>query len=47
LVGISDKALRSAQIFLGSLPIVLAYPYLQKYFVLGITLGGVKGLALM
>ncbi len=43
LVSISDKTLRSAQIFLGSLPIVLVYPFLQKYFVKGITLGGVKG----
>jgi putative aldouronate transport system permease protein len=43
LVSISDKTLRSAQIFLGSLPIVLVYPFLQKYFVKGIALGGVKG----
>lgn len=43
LISISDKTLRSAQIFLGSLPIVLVYPFLQKYFVKGIVLGGVKG----
>lgn len=43
LVTISDKTLRSAQIFLGSLPIVMVYPFLQKYFVKGIVLGGVKG----
>lgn len=40
---ISDKTLRSAQIFLGSLPIVMVYPFLQKYFVKGIVLGSVKG----
>lgn len=43
LTTISDKTLRSAQIFMGSLPIVLVYPFLQKYFVKGIVLGGVKG----
>jgi putative aldouronate transport system permease protein len=43
LATISDKTLRSAQIFIGSIPIVLVYPFLQKYFVKGIVLGGVKG----
>lgn len=43
LISISDKTLRSAQIFLGALPIVCVYPFLQKYFVKGIVLGGVKG----
>lgn len=43
LATISDKTLRSAQIFLGSLPIILVYPFLQKFFVKGIVLGSVKG----
>ncbi len=43
LATISDRTLRSAQIFLGSLPIILVYPFLQRYFVKGIVLGGVKG----
>ena len=43
LATISDKTLRSSQIFLGSLPIILVYPFLQKFFVKGIVLGGVKG----
>jgi putative aldouronate transport system permease protein len=43
LATISDKTLRSAQIFIGSIPIILVYPFLQKFFVKGIVLGGVKG----
>lgn len=43
LARISDKTLKSAQIFLGSLPIIAVYPFLQRYFVKGIVLGGVKG----
>ncbi|EGD48901.1 binding-protein-dependent transport systems inner membrane component [Ruminiclostridium papyrosolvens DSM 2782] len=43
LATISDRTLRASQIFLGTLPIVLVYPFLQKYFVKGIVLGGVKG----
>lgn len=43
LATISDRTLRASQIFLGSLPIIMVYPFLQKYFVKGIVLGGVKG----
>jgi putative aldouronate transport system permease protein len=43
LATISDRTLRSAQIFLGSIPIIAVYPFLQKYFVKGIVLGSVKG----
>ena len=35
--------LQSAQIFLGALPIILVYPFLQKYFIKGIKVGSVKG----
>lgn len=38
-----EKTLRTAQIFLGALPIMVVYPFLQKYFVKGITVGSVKG----
>lgn len=40
---ISDKTLRSAQIFLGALPIICVYPYLQRFLVKGIVVGSVKG----
>ncbi len=35
--------LKSAQMVLGVIPILLVYPFLQKFFVSGITLGSVKG----
>ena len=40
---ISDRTIKAAQIFLGTLPILMVYPFLQKYFITGITLGSVKG----
>ncbi|MCI6908289.1 MAG: carbohydrate ABC transporter permease [Clostridiales bacterium] len=42
LMTISDKTIRSAQVFLAALPILLVYPFLQKYFMSGIKLGAVK-----
>lgn len=37
------QAVQSAAVIFSILPIILVYPFLQKYFVKGITLGGVKG----
>ncbi|MBB3127033.1 putative aldouronate transport system permease protein [Paenibacillus rhizosphaerae] len=38
----SGQTIRAAQIFIGALPIILVYPFLQKYFVKGIVIGAVK-----
>lgn len=43
LANFNEDALKSAQMVIGTLPILLVYPFLQKYFVSGITLGSVKG----
>ena len=34
---------RAAQLFMGALPVMLVYPFLQKYFTTGLVLGSVKG----
>jgi len=42
-LNLSPGGVRAATIFAATLPILLFYPYLQKYFVTGITIGSVKG----
>ncbi len=39
---VSGRTSRAAQILIGMLPILLVYPFMQKYFIKGLTLGGVK-----
>ena len=40
---ISTEGIRSAVVVLSIVPIILLYPFVQRYFVQGITIGSVKG----
>ena len=42
-MNMAPDAIRSATIMVSTLPIFCLYPFLQKYFVKGITIGSVKG----
>ncbi len=42
LANISQRTVKAAQIFIGMAPILLVYPFLQRFFVKGIVLGAVK-----
>ena len=39
----TPKTIQSASIMVSMLPILVVYPFIQKYFVKGVTLGAVKG----
>jgi len=43
LLLLSDRTVRAAQIIIAVIPVLIVYPFLQKYFVSGIVLGSVKG----
>ena len=40
---VNGATLKAAQLFVSLLPILLIYPFLQKYFTKGLTIGAVKG----
>lgn len=42
-IGISEDMLKNAMVVLVVLPFLVIYPFLQKYFVKGVTIGAVKG----
>lgn len=40
---VSDRTFKAAQVFLAAFPILIVYPFLQKYFMKGLVMGSVKG----
>jgi len=40
---VTPKAIRATMTIVASVPIIIVYPFLQKHFVHGMTVGGVKG----
>ena len=39
----TEESVKAAVLIFTTMPIVMVYPFLQKYFVKGVTLGAVKG----
>ncbi|RUS46576.1 carbohydrate ABC transporter permease [Cohnella sp. AR92] len=39
---LSQKTINAAQIFIGALPVLIVYPFLQRFFVKGLVMGSVK-----
>jgi putative aldouronate transport system permease protein len=43
LAQLGNRSFKAAQIFVAALPVILCYPFLQKYFTKGLIIGSVKG----
>lgn len=43
IYNLSDRSIRAANIVIATIPILIIYPFLQRYFIHGIRLGAVKG----
>lgn len=43
LLNVNETNMQSAQIFISIIPLMLIYPFLQKYFTTGLVMGSVKG----
>ena len=43
LMDVNDTNMKAAQIFISIIPLMIVYPFLQKYFTTGLTVGSVKG----
>ncbi|MFC5704097.1 carbohydrate ABC transporter permease [Cohnella faecalis] len=42
VANLSQRTIRASQIFIGALPILAVYPFLQRFFVKGVVIGAVK-----
>ena len=42
MMDVNDTNMKAAQIFISIIPLMVVYPFLQKYFTAGLTLGSVK-----
>jgi putative aldouronate transport system permease protein len=43
LRNVNNKTVKSAQLFIATIPVLVVYPFLQKHFAKGLVLGSVKG----
>lgn len=43
LYELSDRSAKAATIVISPIPILVVYPFLQRYFITGIQMGAVKG----